>query len=47
MHGGTPVQILAAFIGIGLSWTFYSSVVFFILWLRRKWRPLPRTTSNS
>jgi hypothetical protein len=43
MHEGTPVQILAAFIGIGLSWTFYSSLVFFILWLRRKRRLLPRT----
>jgi hypothetical protein len=47
MHEGSPIQILAAFIGIGLSWTFYSSLVFFILWLRRKRRLLPGTAANS
>jgi hypothetical protein len=47
MHEATPVQIFAALIGIGLSWTFYSSLIFFVLWLRRKRRLLPRTASNS
>jgi hypothetical protein len=47
MHEGTPVQTLAAFVGIGLSWTFYSSLVFFILRLRGKRRLLARTASNS
>ena len=45
MHEGTPVQILAAMIGIGLTWTFYSSLAFLILWLRRRQRLLPKTTS--
>lgn len=35
MHEGTPVQILAAMIGIGLTWTSYSSLAFLFLWLRR------------
>lgn len=34
-HEGTPVQFLAVVIGIGLSWTFYSSLAFLLLWLRR------------
>jgi len=47
MHEGTPVQIFAALIGIGLSWTFYSSLVFFVLCLRQKQRLLAKTASNS
>jgi hypothetical protein len=39
MHEGTPVQIFAALMGIGLSWTFYSSLIFFILWFRGKRQP--------
>ena len=34
-HEGTPVQFLAVVTGIGLSWFFYSSLAFLVLWLRR------------
>ena len=34
MHEWTPVQDVAVAVGIGLSWTFYSSLVFLIAWLR-------------
>ena len=37
MHEWTPVQDVAVAVGIGLSWTFYSSLVFLIAWLRH-WR---------
>jgi hypothetical protein len=47
MYEGTPVQIFAVMIGMGLSWTFYSSLIFFILWFRRRRRLLPKTASNS
>ncbi len=36
MYEATPVQVLAVFVGIGLSWAFYSSLVFLVLWWRRK-----------
>jgi hypothetical protein len=32
LHEWTPVQDFAVVIGIGLSWVFYSSVVFLIIW---------------
>jgi hypothetical protein len=35
MYEGTPVQVIAAFVGIGLSWVFYSSLIF-LLWVRRR-----------
>ena len=35
-HEWTPVQDLALAVGIGLSWTFYSSLVFVALWVRRR-----------
>jgi hypothetical protein len=38
-HEGTPVQFLAAVIGAGFSWGFYSSLGFLVLWLRRRRRP--------
>jgi len=47
MHEGTPVQIFAALMGIGLSCTFYSSLIFFILWFRGKRRLSPQSESNS
>lgn len=34
MHEGTPVHILAAVIGVALSWMFWSSLVFFIKGIR-------------
>jgi len=41
-HEWTPVQDFAVVIGIGLSWVFYSSIVFLLIWLRQK-RRLPKT----
>jgi hypothetical protein len=35
MYEATPVQVIAAFIGIGFSWVFYSSLVFLIVWIRK------------
>ena len=46
MYEGTPVQVLAALVGIGFSWVFYSSLVFLIIWIR-KYRHRRRTPSNS
>jgi len=36
MYEGTPVQMVAALLGIALSWTFYSSLVFLVLWWRKE-----------
>jgi hypothetical protein len=36
MHEWTPVQDVAVAVEIGLSWTFYSSVVFLIVWIRQR-----------
>ena len=36
MHKWTPFQNVAVAVGIGLSWTFYSSLVFLIGWLRHR-----------
>jgi hypothetical protein len=33
MHEGTPVQAVAIMIGIGLSWAFWSSLVFLAVWV--------------
>jgi hypothetical protein len=38
LHEATPLQFAAVFIGIGLSWTFYSSLAFFAVWLRSRLR---------
>ena len=35
MYEATPVQVIAAFIGIGFSWIFYSSLAFLIVWIRK------------
>jgi hypothetical protein len=34
----TPVQDFAVVAGIGLSWVFYSSIVFLLIWLQHKRR---------
>jgi hypothetical protein len=39
-----PVQDFAVVIGIGLSWIFYSSVVFLIIWIHHKRRALRKTS---
>jgi len=44
-HEGTPVQGFAAFTGIGLSWVFYSSVVFLTIWLQQRRRALHKTSA--
>jgi hypothetical protein len=36
MHEWTPVHDIAVAVGIGLSWTFYSGLVFLIVWLRQR-----------
>jgi hypothetical protein len=35
MYEGTPVQVIAALVGISFSWVFYSSLVFLIIWIRK------------
>jgi hypothetical protein len=36
MYEATPVQVLAVFVGIGLSWIFYSSLLFLLFWWRKQ-----------
>ena len=36
---GTPVQFLAVVIGMGLSWLFYSSLGYLLVWLWRRRHP--------
>jgi hypothetical protein len=43
----TPVQIVAAILGIGLTWVFYSSLVFLIVWLRSRRRLLRPTVTRG
>jgi hypothetical protein len=38
LYEATPVQVIAAFLGIALSWFFYSSLVFLIIWVRKRRR---------
>lgn len=45
LHEWTPVQDFAVVAGIGLSWAFYSSIVFLLIWLRQK-RRLPQTVKS-
>jgi hypothetical protein len=44
-HEWTPVQDFAVVIGIGLSWVFYSSVVFFTIWIHHKRRALRKRSA--
>lgn len=37
-HEGTPVQLVAAMIGLGLTWAFYAGVIALAVWLRRRRR---------
>jgi hypothetical protein len=49
MYEATPVQVIAAFIGIGFSWVFYSSLAFLIIWIwkyRRTTRILNRSNDS-
>jgi hypothetical protein len=36
MYEASPVQVVAVFIGIGLSWVFYSSLVFLMFRWRKR-----------
>jgi hypothetical protein len=47
LHEWTPVQDFAVVIGIGLSWVFYSSVVFLIIWIHHKRRALRKTSAAT
>ncbi len=38
MYEAGPLQVIAAFLGIALSWFFYSSLVFLVVWLRKRRR---------
>ena len=38
LHEGTPIQLLAAVVGINISWMFWSSLVFLVLRMRTKRR---------
>jgi len=45
LHEWTPVQGFAVVAGIGLSWLFYSSIVFLLIWLQQK-RRMPKTVNS-
>jgi len=45
LHEWTPVQDFAVAAGIGLSWLFYSSIVFLLIWLQQK-RRMPKTDNS-
>jgi hypothetical protein len=45
LHEWTPVQDFAIVAGISLSWAFYSSIVFVLIWLRQK-RRLAKTVNS-
>lgn len=47
MYEATPVQVIAAVLGIGLSWALYSSLGFLIFWLRHKWCADSRPASSA
>jgi hypothetical protein len=46
-YEATPVQMVAAFLGVGVTWSLYSSLGFLIFWLRRRQRLMRKTTVNS
>ena len=35
---GTPLQLFASDVGVGVSWIFYVSLVFLFIWIRRRHR---------
>ncbi|HEV7514476.1 MAG TPA: hypothetical protein VGO27_22475 [Candidatus Acidoferrum sp.] len=45
LHEWTPVQDFAVVAEIGLSWAFYSSAVFVLIWLQQK-RRLAKTVNS-
>jgi predicted Na+-dependent transporter len=45
LHEWTPVQDFALVAGIGLSWAFYSSIVFLLIWFQHK-RRMPKTVNS-
>src|SRR5215469_282460 len=45
LHEWSPVQDFAVVVGIGLSWAFYMSIVFLLIWFRHK-RRLPKTVNS-
>ncbi len=45
LHEWTPVQDFAVVAGIGLSWVFYSSIVFLLIGLQHK-RRVPKTVNS-
>ena len=46
LHEWTPVQDFALVAGIGLSWAFYSSIVFLLIWFQHK-RRMPNTSTSD
>ena len=47
MYEATPIQVVAALVGIGLSWAFYSSLAFLIFWLWRRRRVSSKAPSTA
>ena len=47
LHEWTPVQDFAVITGIALSWVFYSSVVFLLIWLQQRRHALRGTSGTS
>jgi hypothetical protein len=45
LHEWTPVQGFAVAAGISLSWAFYSSIVFLLIWVRHK-RHVSKTVNS-
>ena len=45
LHEWTPVQDFAVVAGISLSWAFYSSMVFLLIWLQHR-RRMPKTVNS-
>jgi hypothetical protein len=35
-HEGTPVQLVASIVGVGMAWAVYSSIFFFVVSFRRR-----------
>ena len=46
-HEWTPVQDFAVVTGIGLSWVFYSSVVFLVISFQHRRRALRKTSATT
>jgi hypothetical protein len=45
-YEGTPLQLIVADLGVGVTWAFYTSLLFLVYWIRRRQRESPRTTSD-